>query len=199
MLAGIVGVPWQDLARDPADLTKGYVGWDEVPWDVILGDPDAGSEPLDPLMVESFAARSGIHPATGSALATPDTPPGTAGANPVNGFERDIPGANDLQYACIFDLAAPIDCDGEDTVVCECTGGAINPVCWDGAAYGEVQQRGKAYPGLRHLEVLRGLGSNGVVASICAANLSDTGSRDYGYQPAVDALLARMRLNLTAR
>ena len=198
VLAGIIGVPWQDIAKDPNDLSKGYVRWTDVPWETILGDPKAQVQPSDPLMIESVAARSGTNPATGSPLATPATPPDTPGANPINGFERDVPGSADLQYACIFNLVAPIDCQ-DPTLGCDCENAAINPVCWDAQTqqYGSMQYRGKAYPGLRHLEVLRGVG--GVVASICPASLSDSSRRDYGYRPAVDALLERLRLNLTAR
>ncbi|MEO7592394.1 MAG: hypothetical protein ABI134_14355, partial [Byssovorax sp.] len=45
-LAGIVGVPWQDIARDPQDLTQGFKSGDELQqpnannetsWDIILG------------------------------------------------------------------------------------------------------------------------------------------------------------------
>jgi hypothetical protein len=198
-LAGIVGVPWQDIAKDPKDLNKGYVTWSDVPWDVILGDPATWQEPSDPLMVESVVPRSGVNPTTGTSLATSASPPGTPGANPINGFERDIPSGGDLQYACIFDLPQPIDCG--ESQGCDCANGPDNPLCWNEAEqrFGSLQFRGKAYPGLRHLEVLRGVGIGGVVASICPANLSDPGAPDFGYRPAVTALIDRMRLNLAPK
>lgn len=199
VLAGIVGVPWQDIAKDPKDLEKGYVASSDVPWNVILGDPSTWQEPSDPLMVESVVPRSGVNPATGVALATPASPPGTPGAHPINGFEREISGGGDLQYACIFDLPQPIDCT--EAIGCDCANAPVNPLCWDEAQqrYGSLQFRGKAYPGIRHLEVLRGMGVGGVVASICPANLSDPDALDFAYRPAVSALLDRLRLNLAAK
>ncbi|HLM75091.1 MAG TPA: hypothetical protein VK459_20415, partial [Polyangiaceae bacterium] len=81
--AGIVGVPWQDIARDPADLTKGFKSGDELTakdeagrtaWDIVLGDPKNGVKPLDPFMLESVEPRpAGQNPVTGE----PVLPPGT--------------------------------------------------------------------------------------------------------------------------
>ncbi len=198
VLAGIVGVPWQDIARNPNDLRDGYLSWSEVPWDLVLGDPKNLVEPIDPLMIESVSPRSGVNPPTGAPLAPPATPPGTQGANPINGFERDIPGGEDLQYACIFDLADPLTCTQDASAACDCTTASINPVCWNEAtnSFSTTQFRGKAYPGLRHLEVLRSVGIGGVVASICPTQLSNPNETDFGYRPAVRSLLDRMRLNL---
>ncbi len=54
-----------------------------------------------------------------------------------------------------------------------------------------MQLRAKAYPGVRELEVLQGLGSQGIVASICPGNF-DTQAPDYGYNPAVGAIVERL-------
>jgi hypothetical protein len=68
VLATIVGVPWQDVARNPADLTQGYKSAAELGqpdaagntgWDIIVGNPASYVPPLDPLMVESVGPRSG--------------------------------------------------------------------------------------------------------------------------------------------
>jgi hypothetical protein len=53
--------------------------------------------------------------------------------------------------------------------------------------------RAKAYPGLRHLEVLKGLGDQGIVASVCPAQSNDPSSTDYGYRPAIGALVDRLK------
>jgi hypothetical protein len=45
---------------------------------------------------------------------------------------------------------------------------------------------------LRHLQVLRDFGDNSVVASICPKVL-DTGDADYGYNPAVKAIIDRLK------
>jgi hypothetical protein len=80
---------------------------------------------------------------------------------------------------------------------CDCKPGSEadqNPLCQgpDGN-YSAVQRSGKAYPGLRELQVLKDFGTNAVVASICARNVTDSSKQDYGYGPAVDALLDRMK------
>src|SRR4029079_7779363 len=81
----VVGVPWQDLAKDPKSLASGFAPPSEIDWALVLGDPASGVPPTDPLMIESVAPRSGTNPRTGAALAPPEAGPG---ANPVNGHER---------------------------------------------------------------------------------------------------------------
>jgi len=90
-IAGIVGVPWQDIAVNVNDLTKGFKDYAAMSaqtikvngksvstWDVIIGDPDNFKDPLDPHMIESEKPRSGTDPITGTALAPPTTAPGAA-------------------------------------------------------------------------------------------------------------------------
>jgi hypothetical protein len=55
-----------------------------------------------------------------------------------------------------------------------------------------LQVRAKAYPGTRHLAVLKGLGAQGVVASVCAAQLDAPSSADYAYRPALQAVIERV-------
>jgi hypothetical protein len=59
--------------------------------------------------------------------------------------------------------------------------------------------RAKGYPGLRELEVLKGLGDQAVVASICPANVTNAAASDFGYRPALSALLSRFRATLSER
>jgi hypothetical protein len=250
-LAGIVGVPWQDLAKDPLDLKKGYRAVEQLTWtppvfasnnqtpppglpngktlwNMILGEVDenpgtdangdgriVGGEknprygaivptvaPLDPLMIESVDPRSGEHPMTGVALVQPGTNPV---GHPVNSSERVISTRNDLQYACTFELGlfGPIDCTlQENAFGCDCAespeGSAENPLCWDASTgnYGTDQLRAKAYPGRRQLAVLRGMGSQAIVASICPANTHDPQAEDFGYRPAVRAITDRLKATL---
>ena len=71
---------------------------------------------------------------------------------------------------------------------------ALNPLCQaPGGNYEMVQSFAKAYPSLRLLQVLRGVGDNAVVASVCARNVGDESSPDYGYRPAVSALVESVR------
>jgi hypothetical protein len=70
--------------------------------------------------------------------------------------------------------------------------------------YGSIQYAAKAYPGTRELEVLRGHNEtakdNSIVASICPKDLDLTHrqARGYGYNPAVQALVDRLKTKLTA-
>ena len=55
VLTAIIGVPWQDIAIDPQDLSAGYKRADDIDWDLVLGDPENQVEPTDPHMIESVA------------------------------------------------------------------------------------------------------------------------------------------------
>lgn len=204
-LMGVVGVPWQDLVVDPADTEQmRYRTSAEMlaqgTWDLILGD---GSNPSDPLMIESVAPR------LGATIAPP-----TAGylANPVNGHDWQPDPPTDLQYSCIFPLPTPLDCvaleASADPRHCECDGPAATPeaqqskpLCQtpDGL-YGTVQYFGKAYPSIRPLQVMKQVGElngNAVVTSICPRNVSDDTRQDYGYRPAVAVLAGLLAEHVT--
>jgi len=181
---------------------------------VILGKSNPGMNrppvpPTDALMQESRDPRGGLDG---------ENPPkqlaGTeAGllANPVNGHEWLNPKGEDLQYACIFELPEPKPCGGpvdpatgKVTVSsgCDCKPGDLasnNPLCQDAAGtYSAPSQRyAKAYPGLRELQVLKDFGDKSIVASICARNVKDTLRQDFGYRPAVDAIVDRLKEALT--
>jgi hypothetical protein len=196
-LAGIVGVPWQDIARNPNNLAEGFKDSDELAitdpnlgnknvWDIILGDPANNVDALDPLMVESVVARTGTHP-FGVPAYNP-VPPTQPLGNTINGNEWTITGNNDLQYACIFPLTTPRDCSAGMLASCDCTTPGDNPLC-----NGTQQVRAKGYPGLRELSVLRGVTSQGIVASVCPAQTSNSAGLDYGYRPAIGAIIDRLK------
>ena len=218
VLASLQGVPWQDIARQNGagvpDLEHGLdahghaVGAfqsvaeleDNGVWDVVLGDPshDYASPadlPRDPLMIATYTPRTGANPVTGDALFPPGS--GTM-SNPINGHEFSIPQQDDLQYSCIFPLGAPRDCSNPNLESCDCKEAANdNPLCQDAAGnFGTTQYRAKAYPGLRQLELVRALGSHGVLGSICPAQTTDAGSVTFGYTPLVRALLEAMQARL---
>jgi len=198
-LTGIVGVPWQDIARDPTNLAKGLKNAKEMnvrdaagrsAWDVILGD-GKGGPPLDPHMIETTKERPGTNPITGTDMA-----PSSAGPNadPISGHEQPEQTDN-LQYACIFPLLAPIECFGQSG--CGCNKPEGNPLCQDAAgAYSKTQLYGKAYPGVRELGVLQGMGEQAIVASVCPANMveaTEDDTEDFGYRPAIGALIERLK------
>jgi hypothetical protein len=133
--------------------------------------------------------------------------------NPINGREYDtsrgsaVPGQpNDLQYACIFPLPEEIDCSVPARAnSCDCVGGADGvdkPLCEPNpgqSAAGNTQYWSKAYPGTRHLQVLKDYGDNSIVASICARNVDDPTASDYGYRPAIAAIVDRLKEQLGDR
>jgi hypothetical protein len=199
--AGIVGVPWQDIAKNPQDLTEGYlpgvpVGNDtkSIDWKKIYGDP---TTERDPLMIETNANRMGTN-VLGEALSSDTTM-----WNSINGHEW-LAGTGDLQYACIFNLPSPTmdgaDCKDMTTTknpLCEAPS-AADPKKGDGKAT-STQYRAKAYPGLRYMPVLEQVKENGILASICSPNVTDQGKADYGYRPAVNAIIDRLKTQLTGR
>jgi hypothetical protein len=206
-LAGIVGVPWQDIADDASQNGAGlrYLTAAELTaqnrWDVIVGDSAKNQRPADPFMQESIAPRSGVNPVIGVAI-VPETSTDPR-ANPINGHEQANPDDRDLQYACTFPLAEGEVCDPKDQG-CDCADAATDkrnrPLCQPpgGGPPGTTQYFGKAYPGLRPLEVLKGIGESAIVASICPKVLLE-GQPGYGYEPAVDAIVERLKIVLSAR
>ncbi len=200
LIAGIVGVPWQDIARDKTDASKGFKNSTELAssvtgvngsaWDLIVGDPANGVKPLDPLMIETFEKRMGTNPITGDVLVTATTP----NANPINGHEWTIPN-DDLQYACIFPLlpGTERDCTDGNLPACDC---AINtndnPLCHadpDNFGNPTLQVRAKAYPSIRPLQFMRSMRDQAIVGSICAAQVDQPDSFSFGYRPVVRSVV----------
>lgn len=204
-LAGIVGVPWQDIADDASRNGAGlrYLSAEELMatdrWSVILGDPAKNQPPADPFMRESIAPRSGINPLTGDPIVAETSL--DPRASPINGHEQ-VSDGTDLQYACTFPLKEAEPCDSKDQA-CDCTDAdrKLNrPLCQPpgGGSASTTQYFGKAYPGLRPLEVLKGVGDSAIVASICPKVLT-VGEPGYGYEPAVDAIVERLKVVLQGR
>jgi hypothetical protein len=110
---------------------------------------------------------------------------------------------DDLQYACIFPLAEPVDCTEERNLAnkgCDCFEPELpynRPLCQPpgGGAPTIKQHFAKAYPGTRHLQVLREYKDNSIVASICPklSAAADVEKPDYGYNPAVKAIIDRLK------
>ena len=209
-LAGIIGVPWQDIA-DTDSLTGAglrYLTEAEMEsagkWAQILGSPNADNRdppvpPTDPLMIETPDERTGANPVTMDAL-VPSTSMNPR-ANPINGHEQANMGNRDLQYACIFPLTKPLTCDQaafDADKGCDCfmeDAPYNRPLCQPpgGGAAGITQSFAKAYPGTRHLQVLKEFKDNSIVASICPKIVDDKAKADYGYNPAVKAIIDRLK------
>ena len=206
LMAGLVGVPWQDVARRNAsgapDLISGLdesgnpIGAfqdaaeliDNGIWDLILGNPSLYVAPQDPLMIESVDPRSGNNPVTMEPLAPPGNPTG----NSINGSEYSIPERDDLQYACIYPLATPRDCN--IAPACDCPADISDPLCDPQLPY--VQRYAKAYPGIRQLNVLKDIGIQGIVGSICPQQLDNPAIANFGYRPAMRAIHEQVKASV---
>jgi hypothetical protein len=132
------------------------------------------------------------------------TPSSGTTANPINGKEQTNVDNTDLQYACTFQLPMTRDCT---TPECDCGPGTEprnRSLCSASGAGtpGNTQYFAKAYPGLRHLQVLKDFGPNAIVASICPKKPTSNDPRndpDYGYNPAVAAIVDRLKEALKGR
>jgi hypothetical protein len=179
--AAITGVPYEDIAVDKTDISKGFKNFEELQaanfWTADVGDPDNLVPPTNPIMQESGAKRSGVGPGA------------------PNGGDRSLDPTHppDFQYACIFKLAKP------DPAGASCSTGVLdssdNPLCTiTGGMAGEPQIEAKAYPGIRELAVVEGMQSQGIAASICPANPTDeTNQATFGYNPAVLSIVEQLR------
>ncbi|HXK19998.1 MAG TPA: hypothetical protein VNG33_19440, partial [Polyangiaceae bacterium] len=180
-------------------------------WEMILGDNKAGSNdvpvpPTDPFMIEQPDERmaGAKNPVTGDAIVASSSMNPKASA--INGHEQVNVANTDLQYACIFPLATPLTCDqarDDAGQGCDCFQSGTDlmsynrPLCQPpgGGAPTTTQSFAKAYPGTRHLEVLKEFKANSIVASICPkyASKADMTNPDYGYNPAVKAIIDRLK------
>jgi hypothetical protein len=210
------GVP--DLVNGVSAIDPSLVGGFKTPqelalkdahgntfWDDIVGDPESYVPPLSPFMVESTEPRSGVDPITGAMIMPVTTPNGMGsmvGGTVLNDHEFSISQPpNVIEYACVFPIPSPVDCSLPNAS-CDCQGvGATTdlPVCAPNPNDGmkpTLQVKAKAYPGLKELAIAKGMGDQGIAASICAKQLDDPTASDYGYRPSVKTLLDRLSVTL---
>jgi hypothetical protein len=186
--AVVGGVPNSLLHFDPNDPEKSRIVNDD--WNHILGrDPaNFNYEGIDAHMIQSVAPRTGV-PA-------PSDTRGDNGdkADPVG---RDWKtGDDDLQYACTFDLPEKRTCTATDPS-CDCATAKNPPLC--GPTSGD-QIKAKAYPTTREFMVVRALGDQGVIASLCPISLTVAKTDPtYGYNPAVKSIIDRLKNALTTQ
>jgi hypothetical protein len=220
-LGGIVGVPYQliqadtdsngralDASTELRFKNAGELESDNV-WAEILGSPGVRWQAGPP----EVTSVPGIAPTSPYMLESEVPRPGIAAGNAINGREYDtvMPGAqmaapDDLQYACIFPLPTPVDCtmrDAQAGEACDCYAGDLNrPLCEQTpgtSTPGTTQYWSKAFPGTRQLQVLRDYGPNSIVASICARNVNVEEQPDFGYRPAIAAIVERLKEQLGDR
>ncbi len=166
------------------------VGSEERPnWNKIIGrDPaNFNFDGIDPHMIESISPRPGLPP--------PSATRGDNGTDEYHGREWET-GGDDLQYACTFTLPEPKPCNATDPS-CDCASTKNPPLC--GQAQGQ-QLKAKAYPTIREFQVVRAMGDNGIIASLCPITLAgDPSAPNYGYNPAVIAIVNRLKNALTTQ
>lgn len=206
ILAGLLGVPWQDLTANETGeegVELRYFTAQEMDaegrWALLLRDTDASSgRALDPHMIESVSPRSGRHPfVTGAELVPPDAP--TTSWDAINGREHESP--SELQYACIFPLAAPRLCDSTVEGYCDCFEeegvAAKSPLCMNSIGeFSNLQHYGKAFPATRQLEVLRDIGKQAVVGSVCprfVASEAPEADPNFGYNAIVGSIAESLK------
>ncbi len=213
--AVIGGVPHELLQAAPgsAECPAGTAQADcpqkdtlsDADWQAILGqDPENYNfSGADFHMLESEVPRPGAKCLPGQSVDTCD---------PINGREWDTQ-KGDLQYACVFDLVAPKDCTlMQYAGACDCatTSNSRNTqLCQKDANgnYTTTQIKGKAYPGIGELLVahgkntVAGLDVQGIVSSLCPIHTTATSTSDpvYGYRPAVNAIVNRLKNSLSVQ
>ena len=185
----IGGIPWQLLLEDPTqpDSSAFKSSFTTADWKTLLGNDPLNYDftGADPHMIESIVPRDSTYPSL-KGVTSSDT------ADPYNGREWDT-NASDLQYACTFQLPTQKDCsDPKFTNACDCNANRKTnpPLCQ--SATSTIQTRGKAYPTIREFSVVRALGDQGIIASLCPRSL-DPNNADYGYRPAVRVIVDRLK------
>jgi hypothetical protein len=180
-------------------------------------------ENWDPRMTQGAVLSAEEHgPLNGNVMANASTcPPPAAGANggsvagqplcdPINGREWQ-PNKGDLQFACIFDLKPQYGGTGKDCTnaeykdACDCATGALNSgtqLC--DSVTPTLQVYGKAYPSIREMVIAKAMstskiGNQGIVSSLCPIHVTEQGTGDplYGYRPAVNAIINRLKNSLS--
>lgn len=187
--AVVGGVPNQLLHFNPTDPEASRIT--DGDWIKILGrDPrNFNYEGIDPHMIQSVAPRPEI-------AAGPSDVRGQNGNDPIHGREWNT-NKEDLQYACTFDLPTTSQrtCNPDDPS-CDCgVAGKNPPLCNSG----NTQIKAKAYPTIREFQVVRAIGDQGVIASLCPIQLNNQAAPDYGYKPAVAAIIDRLKNALTTQ
>lgn len=223
----IGGVPHQLLQVDPQNPNSPQKAMlSAADWKLILGaDPlNYDYTGIDPHMVESYQSRINI-PVPENVFRVLDSN-ATEGADPISGREwvTDSTMAEhqgllvDLEYACIFKLATPRQCDAapisaDPTLAasCECqppmpgtgafTHAQVPAVCND--VVPTQQDYAKVYPTTRELLLAKLLGevqgaNEGVISSMCPIHTVEQGAGDplFGYRPAMSALIGRLKKSL---
>ena len=187
-------------------------------WITILGNDPENYDftGVDFHMLESWIPRDkNVQAATGAINASNCLPGSPDNCDPINGREYNTAdgqlGYSDLEYACTFLFNTPKDCtQPQYNGACDCqhdpdSGAPLVPngtssLCQQtGGTYGTTQTYGKAYPCIEELSVARQLKDYGIVSSLCPIHPTPVGGPNdqlYGYRPAVNAIINRLKAAL---
>jgi hypothetical protein len=163
------------------------------------------AEEHGPLAGNIMANASSCPPTTGGSVK------GQPLCDPINGREWAT-NKGDLQFSCIFDLTPQYGGTGKDcsqaeySGACDCATGALNAgtqLC--DSATPTLQVYGKAYPSVREMVIAKAMsnsaaGNQGIVSSLCPIHVTDqSGGNDplFGYRPAVNAIINRLKASLS--
>lgn len=219
--AVIGGVP-QDLLRE-GGKPKPYLS--ENDWVKILGkNPDKYDfDGIDPRMYELGTPRIAAALAAQNVAANPAgidevraavNAGKTAAANPdfviadrnTNVLGKEGSFGADLNYACTFPIAPRALTANDVNGPGECNkyydNEACNPAGKSADTANRNQIRAKAYPTTRELQVARALGTRGIAASLCPIKITSANPNedaDYGYNPAVKAIVDRLADAINSR
>jgi hypothetical protein len=211
--AHIGGVPHQLLQQDPTNPDSPQKATlTTSDWVKILGnDPEHEDySGADPHMIESYQPRPG--------LPAPTSPPPGGNPDPISGREWTTDQGDghilevDREYACIFELPAPRDCSNRNDPLiaygCDCpdtaslTYAELPPLC--DPATQTKQVAAKAYPTTRELLLAKQMGNRGIVSSLCPIHVTPANGDNppdpvYGYRPAMNAIVDRLAMQLSAQ
>ena len=203
----IAGVPHQLLQLDPNNPDSPQKpALTDADWVQIMGrDPEHYDfRGADFHMIESLEPRTTN--TTGWANASQCSPGSLDDCDPINGREWSTSN-DDLEFACIFPLPSPKDCTAPEFMnACDCGSGALNAgtqLCQKDSIgmYTTTQINGKAYPSIREMVIAHGMGTQGVVSSLCPihsvpANSDNPPDPLYGYRPAMNAFVTRVAASI---
>jgi hypothetical protein len=175
-------------------------------WMSIVGtDPENYDySGIDPHMIESYQPRAGIPVAGSGATIVGDEAPDYVTESTTVTLVN-LP-SFDVEYACVFPLATPRNCDPgnannseADISACVCSTSGLaadaEPSVCD--AQNPLQQDyAKAYPTIRELELAQLLGTQGIVGSICPIDAQDNAAGNdplYGYRPVIASIVDRLK------
>jgi hypothetical protein len=205
--AHIGGVPHQLLQQDPTNPDSPQKETlADADWMKILGNDPENEDytGIDPHMIESYQPRAGI-----------TTPPASS-LDPINGYDWITDQGSkhvlavDREFACTFPLTTPRDCsnpsDPSVLYACDCpattglTPQQLPPIC--NPTKPSQQVGAKTYPTQRELLLAKLVKSQGIVSSLCpihvkpAQGLTETSDPVYGYNPAVNVIVDRIKTRL---